>query len=542
MQPTDTIYVYCPANTVCEPASATVAGSRDRPVVTLNRAVILAELAGADTIAVAGRGADQAYDETLELTRGIRILGGYSPDFSERDPLRFPTLIRSEQSRTLTVFATVGMQIEGLTIEGRGERVEQVVSLGSANDTTLRDVTVRVTQSDPAPETVIDRVTAVSIEDSSVSFEGVTIDVESATFPDNSPIYLGVLSERSALAVADSTVTVRGTGRAQGILSIQSGALDIQRSEVSLSLELDPSAYDRLTVGVSCNDVDCIIADSAILGGARALRVSGAPVASIERNVIGTLGCETLDTFPFFSSRVCYGVFNSDNRCEGALRVVNNVIFAEGEYAVAFETSASEPQTVAHNTFFARGNTLSAASMFRRSSNDIRGDFSNNVFYAATAPTAGCLLYQPSPESRDGPTALRNNLFACDLAMLLVEGGSTEDATTDTAIEAVELFARDGTSIDGSSCGETMSEQTRRFGGNLSIEPPSPETVFVDRMAGDWRLSAEIAELVDDAGIDTVTNASCGSDEIPRDCGAVRDTFDGQTRTEPASIGPHEFD
>ncbi len=536
----DALYVYCPAGQSCASGESVSIGSRSRPATSLARAIALAEVANASTIVIAGRGAGEAYTEEIQILRPLTILGGYSPDFSERDPDAYPTEIRSDAPVPALIYATSApVVLDGLTLVGTGSHLESVLVLRSASNVELLNVDVRFEATALDLSQAPEELHAVLVEDSGARLaEGSLIEVRTRSPEEVSPRFVGVAGLRSELVMEDSQITLEGGSAGLGLKSSLDGSLTLLQSEVRVIPPGDPANAARQQTGVDCSEVDCTIRDSLILGGFRGLRVKEAPQALIERNVIGTRGCAVdLETGAFFFGRTCSGLTFSPS-CEPgeffALR--NNVIFAEAQYAVAFDSGRPvEPQTITHNTFIATGTVMSAGVLMTQNP---RADFANNIIHASPAPISACIVHSGVTP---GATSMRNNLFSCEDATFTVTATSPADGITGTPVSFDELMSRDGTQFDDRECFDMGSLQTYRYSGNLQITGLQADELIRNRNEGDWRVSSSRVDLVDDSGVDTSLEL-CGSDEMPRDCGAVIDSIDSTPRTNPVSIGAHEYD
>ncbi|MEM6733889.1 MAG: hypothetical protein AAF658_20170, partial [Myxococcota bacterium] len=393
----ETIYVYCPSNRGCDADDSSATGSLERPASTLERGLALAALVNATTIAVAGRGDGAAYEESIRITQPISVMGGYSPDFSERDPARFPTIVRSNTERTVLVFGnTPTVSLSGLTLAGNGPTLEDVLLARFSEGLQLDQVDIRVELPDEATPRPSRAVYGVNIQDSVVRMNGGTIDVTSdEARVEDLQSYGGFFAERSTVSLEDTQVVFRGSARGFGIIA-RTSDFTAQRIRVEVGVGFDPSLLDRSTSGVSCTSgPSCIVEDSTILGGRRALQLSRIADGVVRRNLIGTFGCvadtdSTASTLYFFS-RACTG-FQNIAGCEdeAALDLSNNVIFAQGQFAVAMDVGSSVlPPQVAHNSLIADGSTLSVAVL---NTDYDRANFANNLLYAAPSTFSTCFM------------------------------------------------------------------------------------------------------------------------------------------------------
>ncbi len=115
----DTIYVYCPAGEPCDVEDGT--GSSSRPYRGVRNGLAAATLHRLPRVAIAARGGEAAYNDSLFIDHGVEIVGGYDQSFSDanRDPGAHRTIL-SSVAPTLVVTGTDPCRIDGLVVRHGG--------------------------------------------------------------------------------------------------------------------------------------------------------------------------------------------------------------------------------------------------------------------------------------------------------------------------------------------------------------------------------------------------------------------------------------
>ncbi len=119
----DAVYVACAGGLeVC--ADDDTVGNRSSPKRTINGGLARALALGRSEVRVAGRGQERAYTETVLLSQGISLFGGYAEDFGANDPVAYPTIIQGTSPVTVVASGGVGgparVEMKGFTVRGAG--------------------------------------------------------------------------------------------------------------------------------------------------------------------------------------------------------------------------------------------------------------------------------------------------------------------------------------------------------------------------------------------------------------------------------------
>ena len=228
------LHVFCPPERAsCTPAEGEVqAGNLSRPFTRIQDGIDAAERLRRDAVHVAGRGIGFAYDESLAVSRGIALVGGYDPSFAARDALLHEVWVRDAVTAIAVSLADAPTLIEGMRFSAGA--ADTPIAIGVSVDNVRSPVTLRncrIAATEASAVSIGVRLGS-SLLPEALRLEDVSIDASGA------PSVRGVVAREASLRLVGTRVTAAGAQPTEVIgveVASALSQLDVSASTISVA-------------------------------------------------------------------------------------------------------------------------------------------------------------------------------------------------------------------------------------------------------------------------------------------------------------------
>ena len=471
--------------------------------------------------------AEGDYHGTFTMEHNLRLLGGWSADFRERDPDTHIARLYDDGTSAPTLLVPSGAEttldgvIDGFDIEKTGDGgVGPPVPFRIRETVTVRDVQVRAAWDAVGWSTnlLIDNGAAPVID---------ALDVIGPTAASNGST--AVICKGGADVVIRNSTIHAGTAASRHQAAVQvEGSTQLVLEHSTLSGGWTTNTADAHLRGVyGHNGSHVILRHNEIHGAAQPESVTPFQVRGVELWHTGELVGNRIYGGAATESSIGVRVWNSGVRV--AMR--NNIIL--GGYAPdSFGVTNGYRVTLIHNTIGATGPSGSPAVQSTTALSGCDGPCTviNNIFFTAS----GTDRWGVRGGSGTPLAIMRNNLFAAvphglfppastqDLAGLHALDGEAVNVPQGCTSDCDTADVRDNTAIADAFIGDVFED----WDG-----PDNDPQTWADN---DFRLRTDEGGFIG-SGLDASTLTSCGAPSLPLSCSPVTTDIDGNPRTCPTA-------
>jgi len=330
----DKVYVYCRPDVADCKAGQVGYGNRTFPFAGINQGIQFAKDKGIANVLVANRGASQNYSESVQVEKGVNLLGGYTSDFTEasRDVVNNRSRVASASVIMSAESINQSTLIEGLHLIGAGTTVQGISISECTSGLRIRSNSIHLT----GLATYL-RAGILIASSGSSAYNGPIIESNIITLDDinwgrkNTGIEIS-----GSFATIESNVIRTGAiiaGNSGGMsnygIAVQNASNALIRNNVIQPGALSVNVDGNFTFGVIIQDSTAVVVNNTIITDGKSVLL-GQSAGIIAQNVTGGdfIVLNNLLASRAFAgtAAVAFGEWNSDENGSPA-RFENNYLF-----------------------------------------------------------------------------------------------------------------------------------------------------------------------------------------------------------------------
>ncbi|MEM6531654.1 MAG: hypothetical protein AAF654_03475 [Myxococcota bacterium] len=516
------LHVYCAR----EPCPEGGWGSASSPFSSIRAAVAVASEFGVRDVRVAGRDSGLGYGDGLLLTRGIRLEGGYSPDFSTRDVSEFETVL-APTTTAIRIEDAQGIEVTGFSV-ARASGAFAVIRVMNSTEVILRELSLSSSDAE--------RTTGLLIENSDVQaseLEMTLVGERAGQF------VVGIELERALLDVSDSRFVLQNDGGAAlRAISLLRGEMV---SVLNSSFDAASASDDGSVRGIFASSSSVVVEGCTFSGPQDAINLSNS-AGVVRRNRIDLARGDGITGIVGFvdveSLRAQLGIDVPATRVEGNLIRIADEAGHEGARYFGIDLRNNTPSAfVLHNTVVVYGAgegkhhalVLDASS----SSGSKVAHAVNNIFVTVGGNDESAVVLEDNAAS--DPESFLSNV-------LVTEGGvayaDRDGSSTRVDLDEVGIAGTDGTLVPRSGCPDTCAPS--RVADNRVVDVLDWRSLFVSGDGADVAEALTVsassaADILRSSGLNAP--ATCGTTEDPIDCELPGTDLLGNPFSSPRPVG-----